>query len=187
MEKKIIVLITVALVLYIAPSILYGYYYTESEAIQKLLPQKNGNIVFEKSFGNNKVIITKTNGMTYVNLIECKWGLFYKGKDITPFSAGEPGDLIRRTWSASLTEEQRYDTVLAVEVLDPSITKVIISNEGYSRNLDNLEDVKALSALFLELDVINGFAVTYTDLSIEDAGSFVFRGLNDKGEVVSVN
>lgn len=181
----IAVFVGLALLLSFAPSVLYGYYYNEATALRKSFPYQDGEVVFERAFPEKKVVIWKVGNETYATLIDRKWGGLYQVNNTSSISRGEPGDVIRRTWSARLTNKQRYDTILAVEVIDPSIKKVIVSNEGSNRNLADLNDVREQSSIFIEMDVVNGYAASYADLSVQDAGNFVFRGLNEKGEIVS--
>ncbi|MTV50969.1 hypothetical protein GJ688_18800 [Heliobacillus mobilis] len=87
------------------------------------------------------------------------------------------------TWSASLTDDDNYDTVFAVKTINPTVKKVVVSNDGDYLNRLTLEEVKNKSTIYVEMDIDNGYALHYCQLK-SDIGSFVFRGLNEKREIV---
>lgn len=89
-------------------------------------------------------------------------------------------------WSATLKDDKYYDSLFAAEVLDTKIAKVIVSNESGNENDLSLSEVKEQSTVYVEMDVINGYAAHYSHLHNSDVGGFVFRGLNSEGKVVSV-
>ncbi|WDH96237.1 hypothetical protein PUW24_18940 [Paenibacillus urinalis] len=78
-----------------------------------------------------------------------------------------------------------YDTIFGVESDNPEIKRVIISND----NIDNvisydMDEIKENSTVFIELILEDGFAASYNELNTKDASGFIFRGLNDKGEIL---
>jgi hypothetical protein len=50
----------------------------------------------------------------------------------------------------------------------------------------SLSKVKEYSTVYIEMDVINGYAAHYSYLKPSDVKGFVFRGLNSEGKVISV-
>lgn len=77
-----------------------------------------------------------------------------------------------------------YDTVIAVATDNTEITKVIVSNEDTDSNvsLDDLDEIKENSTIYIELILEDGFAAAYREL--KSPREFKFRGLNDKGEII---
>lgn len=173
-------------IIYFGPILMGGYSYSKESAIRHSFPNQNGEVVLEKEFNGKKVIVWDTGNQRYVKLVDKTWGIFYRVNNVAPIEASESQDQMMTTWSAQLTDERRYDTIFAVEIIQPEIKKVILSNEGPDMNLSTLEEIKEQSAVYVEIDVINGFAVHYMNLSTKDAGNFMFRGLNEQGKIVTV-
>ncbi|MBD7969233.1 hypothetical protein [Paenibacillus gallinarum] len=168
-----------------------GFYITESKAIRDSYPYKNGDVIYEKEYENKKIIILKTSDVNYVKLIGFKLGMFYHVSNIaelyfmTPL-IGKEGD-IKRTWSASLNSNELYETMIAVESENPEIKRVIVSNDNIDNViLDDLEEIKENSTVFLELKLEDGFATSYLELYSKDVGGFIFRGVNEKGEIITL-
>jgi hypothetical protein len=141
--------------------------------------------VYEKQFGNKKIVILDTGNAHHVTLVSKAWGVLYRVNQTSPINARDPQDKINITWSAHLTKDKRYDTILAAEVADQRIKKVIVTNEGSNNNLSSLDELKKQSTVYVEMDVINGYAVHYINLPTSDAGNFVFRGLDEQGNILA--
>jgi len=181
---KSILLLGIIMIVFVSPSIFGGYYFSEDRALSKSYPNEEGEVVFETPLIDKKIVIYKVGETKFVKLVEQKWGILYNVNHFSVLNQREPDDLLKWSWSAHLNDNDRYDTLLAVEVLNPEIKKVIISNEGFSKILNNIDEVKSVSRLYIELDVRDGYAATYADLSSIDAGNFIFRGLNDEGVIL---
>ncbi|MGM0884649.1 MAG: hypothetical protein ACQEXQ_26880 [Bacillota bacterium] len=163
------------------------YSYTESRAIAKWDTNKDDQIVYSKDFGNIKLLILSGSNGKNVMLVKRKWSLLYKVSNKAMLSQRSDKDKISRTWSGSLVSDKKYETIIAVEVLDTHIKKVIVSNDNIDGQiLENLDDIKKASTFFVELEVENGYAVHYALLDPKDVGAYVFRGVYDSGRIIHV-
>ncbi|MVO99554.1 hypothetical protein [Paenibacillus lutrae] len=161
------------------------YSFSQEGALKDSFPQYNGDIVFEQNFKNNKVVILKGPQGTYAKLIKSKWKILFRVTNVSVLGPMYPEDeSILRTWSANLNSNKRYDTILAVEVSDPKIMKVIITNEQFEEKASvDLNEIKENSKVFIELDVVNGYAGTFQEMAIDEVGGFVFRGVDNTGSI----
>ncbi|MEC0204881.1 hypothetical protein P4H39_19935 [Paenibacillus lautus] len=166
-----------------------GYSFTENTAIENSFPSQAGELVYEKEYDKNKTVIWRTVNNHYVKLLEKKWGILYHVTNVSelqPMSPliGKEGD-IKRTWSASLNSKEMYETIFAIESVNPEIIKVLISNDNIDNEISKeIDQIKQDSTVFIELTLEDGFAAAYKELSIKDVGGFIFRGVNDKGEII---
>jgi hypothetical protein len=161
------------------------YTISEKSAIRNSHPNLDGEKVFEKEFGNKKVVIWNTAFGAYAKLITRQGGIFYRSEAADEIGAPSPDGKMNISWSAWSNGENNYDTLLAAEILDNEIVKVVVTNETDRDKSLSLSEVKELSNVFVEMEVINGYAGQYLALPNSDAGGFIFRGLNAEGEVVS--
>jgi hypothetical protein len=159
-----------------------GYSFSETKAIKKPFPYDNGVVVSEQRFKNDKVVIWKGQYGTYANLIHIKWNFLYQFKSASALSSIYPDGNIKRTWSAKRNSNNNLDTMLAVEVADPQIKKVIITNENIDSEIsNNLDEIKKISNIFIEITILNGYGSLYVELDPSDVGAFVFRGIDENG------
>ncbi|MBP1994417.1 hypothetical protein [Paenibacillus eucommiae] len=164
-----------------------GYSFNENKALRNSLPYQDGKVVYQKDFGSNKIIIWDTANTKYAKVIHTKWGVLHQVRNVSVLLSREPGDAINRTWSASLNSKKLYETTFAVEVKNANIEKVIISNDNIDNEIsEQLDEIKNNSSIFIELEVQDGFAVSYNELPVNDVGGFVFRGLDKNGQVITV-
>ncbi|MBE9917117.1 hypothetical protein G8C92_24155 [Paenibacillus donghaensis] len=189
MRKKPIYIILVLLILcsvtYFFTS-QFGYSLNEKSVLLKSFPFQNGHVVYQKEFGNNKIVIWDTGDKKYAKVVKVAWGMLYQVRNISEMLPREPNDFISRTWSASLNSTGRYETIFAVEAKNPDIEKVIISNDNIDHEISNqLKEIKQKSSVYIELKVQDGFAVSYNELPMNDVGNFVFRGLDHKGQIIT--
>ncbi|WP_068774257.1 hypothetical protein [Paenibacillus sp. FJAT-26967] len=161
------------------------YSFSQEGALKDSFPQYNGDIVFEQNFKNNKVVILKGPQGTYAKLIKSKWKTLFHVTNVSVLRPMYPEDeSILRAWTANLNSNKRYDTILAVEVSDPKIIKVIITNEQFEEEKSvDLNEIKEKSKVFIELDVVNGYAGTFQVMAIDEVGGFVFRGVDHTGSI----
>lgn len=185
--SSIILIVLLLLINYLFNN--YGLYITENKALKNSYPSKDGVVIFEKEYKNRELVIWKTNSGNFVKTIESKLGIFYHVSNfaelspMTPLIGKEGG--FKRTWSASLNSKKMYETIVAVESDNPEIKRVTISNDNIDNViLNDLEEVKKHSPVFIELKLENGFAATYVELNPKDAGGFIFRGINEKGKII---
>lgn len=167
-----------------------GYSIIEKTAIKNSYPFQDGTVIHEKSYTNKKIVMWKTDHSYYVKLVESKWGIFYHVSNVAELQSMSPSqgkeEGIKRIWSASLNSMNRYETIFGVVSNNPKIKKVIISNDSIDgKVLSNINEIKKNSTVFIELNLENGFAAAYKELAIKDTGEFVFRGVNDQGEIVT--
>jgi hypothetical protein len=186
LRRLVVCTIIVLLVIYLGSKIFAGYSFSKESAIQHSFPNQKGKIVFEKDFDNKKVIILETEHGLFVKQVDIKLGIFYMVRNVGDINIYDNQEALNTTWTAQLVDDQYYDTLFAVKVSDPTIKKVIVSNEGSDLSLSNLEEVKKQSTFYVEMEIINGFGAHYLALSPSEAGNFVFRGLNENEEIVSV-
>lgn len=173
--------------LYFGPSVLGGYALTEHSALRYTLPNQEGEVVFEKEIEDKKIVVWDTGETNYVKLIENPSGIFKRVVSADAIS-GQPSDeKMKVMWSGTEIEEGAsvYEVLFAANVLDQEIEKVIVSNEQDDEESTPLHIVKEQSSVFIEMDVIDGFAVHNSKLPGGDVGSFSFRGINSDGEIVS--
>jgi hypothetical protein len=185
--RIVFAIIFICFLLYFSPLILGGYSYSENTAIRKSYPFQNGEMVFKESFGSKKVVIWDTGREKYVKLVNRRGGILYHVDNITDIGSVSPDELIRTTWTASLTKDKRYDTIFGAEVLNGKIAQIIVSNDKYGDKLVNKEDIKMKSSVYIEMPVKNGYAASYSSLPIQDAGGFVFRGVDEEGHIITFN
>lgn len=167
----------------------YGYSLNEKQALRISYPFTDGDVVYNKKFENNKAVIWETENFNYVKQVEIKLGFLYQVSNVAVLQSMQPligteGELMG-TWSARLNSRNMYDTIFGVESDNPEIKRVIISND----NIDNvisydMDEIKENSTVFIELILEDGFAASYNELNTKDASGFIFRGVNDKGEIL---
>lgn len=170
---------------YFSPSLLGGYALTEHSAIRYTFPTEDGEVVFEKEMEDKKLVIWDTGKVNYVKVIDKPLGIFKRLTDVSSISVQTVDEKMKVTWSGTAIENELYDVIFATKVLDKEIEKVIVSNEQNDKKSTPLGVVKEQSTVFIEMDVIDGFAVNNSKLPHEDVGSFSFRGINSDGKVVS--
>lgn len=185
-RRLLFYVLSAVLVVYFAPAVMGGYSYSEQAAVRDSFPHESGEVIFEKPFGDKKILVWRTENKSYVKLLERKWGIFHRVADTASIEQREPERKMKMTWSASKKEGDRYDTLVAAETIDPSIRKVIVSNEGFHKKLTSLDEVHKHATVYVEMDVKNGYAAHYLDLPHSETGDFVFRGLDEQGNIVSV-
>lgn len=188
-KRYFILIIALLLLTYFSPSMFGGYSLSESLAIHHSFPNMKGEVVFEKEFGNKKAVVSIVEEQKYVKIIENKYGFFYGVIDASEIIGATPDGKMKATWSATQRGETvYYDTLFAAEVFDDEIVRVVVSNDRRNEEYKNrtLNEVEEKSHLFIEMDVVNGFAVNYSYLPSSDVGHLVFRGINSEGEIVSI-
>lgn len=165
------------------------YSISEREAIHNLYPSENGEWMYSKTYDNKKVVILRKEHKDYVTLIESKWGVLHRASVISELHPvaplkGNETSITKRTWHAKINSYKMYDTVIAVATDNNEITKIIVSNEDTDSNesLNDLDEIKENSTIYIELVLEDGFAAAYREL--KSPGEFKFRGLNDKGEII---
>ncbi|MEK8127822.1 hypothetical protein WMW72_07805 [Paenibacillus filicis] len=184
MTRTMMVLLLFVLVLgwfWLVPS---GYTWSEKRALEQAVPAPGGSKVYEKAFGSHKVVIWKTPVMTYAQLLETRWGILHRVITAAQLAPRLPDDALLRTWSAHLNESKQYETLFAIETLDPEMTTVLISNDPMDDEAaDTLDEIRQRSSLSLELKVEDRYAVLYTELPAAEEGGFVFRGIDSQGQI----
>lgn len=77
--------------------------------------------------------------------------------------------------------------LLAAETREPGSKKILITNEPWDdKPIDDLDRIKALSGIYIEMDVEQGYAVEYEQLPADQTGGFIFRSIDSKGHILSV-
>ncbi|MFD3258193.1 hypothetical protein ACE3MQ_06250 [Paenibacillus lentus] len=180
----IIVLFIILLLFYIGNQ--NGYSIGENQALRKSFPFVAGEVAYQSKYGNKKIVIWKTENMSYVKLLNTKLGVLHHVSNISELHAREPNDALKRTWSAQLKSNKKYATTFAVEALDPKIKEVIVSNDNIDGIfLNDINEIERVSTVFVEIPVENGFAAAYLELNSSDVGDFVFRGLDKDGNIIT--
>ena len=183
-KRYIMFSVLILLVFYVVH--LNGYRLTEESAIRNSYPNQSGKIVYEKEFDHKKVVIWDTGNGKYVKLINKDWGILHRVTEISGIGGTTLDEKMKFNWSATLKEDKYYDTLFAVEVLDTKIVKVIVSNERNNEKVLSLDEAKEQSTVYVEMDVLNGYAAHYRYLHTSDVGAFIFRGLDSDGNVLSI-
>jgi hypothetical protein len=188
-KKRYLIFFAVLLLLLYFDPLSTGYSLTEESAIRNSFPNQGGEIVFEKKFDNNKVVVWDTGPESYVKLLRKELGIFYRVHAANAVSGITADNKMKFTWDATLKDDIYYDTLFAAVILDKKIVKVIVSNNGINNINDinlTLREVEENSTVYIEMDVINGYAAHYSYLHNSDVGGFLFRGLNSEGKVISI-
>lgn len=181
----LVFLLLIGSALYFIPSAIRGYSYTEQGAIRSL-PYQDGVVIQKKQFGNRTMMVWETEkDICHIMIVSKSLGLFHRVTQMAPIQARDPQDMIIPTWSAQLTKNKTYDTILAAAVMDQRIKKVIVTNEGSFRKLSSLEEAKELSTVYVEIDVAEGYALHYMELQPADTGNFVFWGSDEQGTILA--
>lgn len=184
--KKRYIIVSVLILLALFVGHLNGYKLTEESAIRHSYPNQSGEIVYEKEFDQKKVVIWDAGTAKYVKLLNKDWGILYRTTVISGIGGTTLDEKMKFSWTATLKEDKYYDTLFAVEVLDTKIVKVIVSNERNNEKVLSVDEAKEQSTVYVEMDVLNGYAAHYRYLHTLDVGAFIFRGLDAKGNVLSV-
>lgn len=185
-KKSYIIFYSVLILLLYLNHLSTGYSFTEESAIRNSFPNQDGENVFEKEFDSKKVVVWDTGTESYVKLIIKDLCIFHRVTAANAISGITTDKMMKFTWDATLKDDKYYDTLFAAEVLDTKIVKVIVSNKSSNEINLSLSEVKEHSTVYIEMDVINGYAAHYSYLKPSDVGGFVFRGLNSEGKVISV-
>ncbi|MBU0904701.1 MAG: hypothetical protein KKF57_05875 [Firmicutes bacterium] len=183
-KRYIMFSVLILLVLYVVH--LNGYRLTEESAIRNSYPNQSGEVVYEKEFDQKKVVIWDAGTAKYVKLINKDWGILHRATVISGIGGTTLDEKMKFNWNSTLKEDKYYDTLFAVEVLDTKIVKVIVSNERNNEKALSLDEAKEQSTMYVEMDVINGYAAHYRYLHTSDVGAFIFRGLDSEGNVLSI-
>jgi len=189
--KKISFLILAAIVVVInyMPLFLGGYMYNEEQAVRSSYPEYTGNKLYEKTEDQHKLIVWSGANEKMVTVIENKWGLLHRVRSSTVLVRVSQEEPFIRTWSATNHgESDLSDTLLAVETTENESSKIIVTNEPIDEEpVADLEQLKALSGVYIEMDVDQGYAIYYGQLPADQIGGFVFRSIDSEGKILSVH
>ncbi|MCS7461927.1 hypothetical protein N0M98_17455 [Paenibacillus doosanensis] len=164
-----------------------GYFFSESAAIRKTFSLPEAPVVYEKTMGDKKIVIANSEGGLRAMLLETKWKVLHRVTHMTALLPRDPSDTLLRTWSASLTSDNQYDTLIVAQSKHPDAKQIIVSNDALDQEIPaSLEQVRKASSIFIEMDVENGFAVYNGLLEPQSVGAFVFRQVDDSRRVLSV-
>lgn len=187
--KKAMFLILAAVVVVISylPLLLDGYAYNEEQAIRRVHPAYTGDKLYERSEDHHKLIVWQDGHVKTVNVLESKWGMLHKITNAVALEPKSEDEPFVRTWSASHRGDGIYDTLVAVETSEPESKKIIVTNEPWDdKPIEDLEQVKALSGIYMEIDVEQGYAIHYEQLPADQTGGFIFRSIDAEGNILSV-
>ncbi|MFS1512663.1 hypothetical protein VQL36_09525 [Chengkuizengella sp. SCS-71B] len=185
-KRYFIIFITFILFILVIPIFIGGYSISESLVVRYSFPKiDDGEIVYEKKFEDDKVIVWKTDNESIIKLIEREWGVFYRSNYFGVIHTLTPDKKMRLT--RSVRGYNHKSTLIGAEILDKEIVKVIVSIHDRHKNISSLSEAKEKSNVYIEMDVKNGYAAHYSYLNSTNVGSFTFLGLNSGGEVISIN
>lgn len=188
--KKTMFLILAAVLVAISymPLFLGGYVYNEEQTMRHFHPAYTGDKLYEKIEDHHKLVVWHDGNVKMVTVMENKWGLLHRVANavvLEPKSEEEP---FVRTWSASHRGDGMYDALLAVETSENESRKIIVTNESWDDEpIDDLDQIKALSGIYIEMDVKQGYAVQYAQLPADQIGGFIFRSIDSEGNILSVH
>ncbi|KOP67524.1 hypothetical protein AMS62_21475 [Bacillus sp. FJAT-18019] len=189
--KKISFLILAAIVVVInyTPLFLGGYMYNEEQAVRRLYPEYSGNKLYEKTEDQHKLIVWSGGNQKMVTVVENKWGWLYRARNSVVLVRTSQDEPFVRTWSATNHGgHDLSDTLLAVETTESESSKIIVTNEPMDEEpVADLEQLKALSGVYIEMDVEQGYAIHYEQLPADQIGGFVFRSIDSEGKILSVH
>lgn len=180
--KKSIFIILAVIVVAILFMLSNGYAFTESSALALSNKHKKSQIVYSKEFGDINLLVEKELNKKYLIELKKKWFLYKVTNKEELLPSGT--DKMKRTWISVMTKHsnRKYETIIAAEILDPHVKKVIVSNDDML--FKTQVDIKKASTFFKELEVDNGYAVYYTMMDFEDASSFIFRLIDESGNII---
>jgi|GEM_PF-6467229 len=160
---------------------------SEYGAIKKYPFGTKGTIVYEQLHDREKVIIVEGDNSHSVYVVKSYNNILHRVIDVNQLVQSDPAAPLLRTWGGSRNNNNMFDTLIAVQALDYAIVKVIVSNEQHQEEYsDNIGDIIANSTFFEVLTLKDGFATFYDELESSLVGSYIFRGLNAKGEIIAV-
>ncbi|KOR90115.1 hypothetical protein [Paenibacillus solani] len=189
--KKISFLILAAIVVVInyTPLFLGGYMYNEEQAVRRLYPEYTGNKLYEKREDQHKLVVWSDGNQKIVTVVENKWGWLYRARNSVELVRTSQDEPFIRTWSATNHGgNDIYDTILAVETSENESSTIVVTNEPMDEEpVADLERLKALSGIYIEMDVEQGYAVYYGQLPADQTGGFVFRSIDSEGKILSIH
>lgn len=163
---------------------LNGYVLSEKKALNNLYPDSDGIDLFEQQFNNKKIIIKQGYNGTYAVLFDIKWGFLFRASGSASLGKSFANKTIERTWALSSNSNRKYDAIFAVKVTDPSINKVIVTNDNIDDViLRDLSAIKSKSNVFIEMPLKNGYGAAYKEMDSSVSGGYVFRGVDDNGTI----
>lgn len=172
--------------IYLAKS--YGYSFFESKAIRESSPNIAGQIFYEESYqSNKKLVVWDTGNEKYLKLIEKKFLFLYRQQYTMAMDVRKVDSPISSSYYARLIREKTYGVLFGTEIRDSRIKQVIVIDRKLVDNgeeLKDLEKIRELSTVYVELEVVDDIAFAYAEL--EKAISFAFLGLDSDGKIIFV-
>ncbi|WP_211746619.1 hypothetical protein [Paenibacillus sp. Marseille-Q4541] len=167
-----------------------GYVLTEQKALNSLLRGKEAQIVYKKKVDEEHTLLMLQEGQYEEAIhISTRLGMWYRVDGSMSLSKRPPEDSMDYTWSASTNPNGNYDLMVAVKIMDPKITRVVVSNDGtYEFGIDpeeNLDDIMFLSSVHMDLELEDGYGIAYREIPINESTAMVFRGLDKDGNMIS--
>lgn len=170
------------------PLFLGGYVYNEEQAMRRFHPAYTGDKLYEKIEDHHKLIVWHDGNVKMVTVMENKWGLLHRIANSVALEPGAEEEPFVRIWSASHHGDGIYDTLVAAETSEPESKKILVTNEPWDDEpIDDLDQIKALSGIYIEMDVEQGYAVHYEQLPADQTGGFIFRSIDSEGNILSVH
>ncbi|MGE7823125.1 hypothetical protein [Paenibacillus sp. NPDC093718] len=188
MKKTMFLMLAVVLiVISYMPLFLGGYVYNEEQAMRRFHPAYTGDKLYERTGDHHKLIVWHDGNVKMVTVMENKWGLLHRASNSVVLERGSEDEPFTRIWSASHRGEGMYDTLLAVETPENESRRIIVTNEPWDDEpIDDLDQIKALSGIYIEMDVEQGYALHYEQLPADQIGGFIFRSIDSEGNILSV-
>ncbi|TAA72676.1 hypothetical protein [Planococcus salinarum] len=181
--KLFLTFASLLLLIYFATPFLTGYHYTESAALEALVPMDFGEEIYKKEFEDRKVVILDIGDYRTVQLIHSPYGLFHQVRGADALLAETEDGKLRYSWSARLIKEEVFDVVLAAEVLSSDIEKVVVLPNYPEVEAKTLKELQGKVNSLVEIEVENGYAVHYFEAS--EISSYAFAGVDAAGNIVS--
>ncbi|MCF6136417.1 hypothetical protein [Pseudalkalibacillus berkeleyi] len=163
-----------------------GFYFSENAALKHSFHKINGDIVYEKAFANNnKVIIMDSGEMSTIKVVHRTMGILYRVNNISRLGLRDEKHL-EITWSATQRKDEDYDNLVAAKVLNQDIEKVIVTHRKTVDAHSKLMEMKKNASLWIEMEVLNGYASDFRIISMSELKNYTFIGVNAKKEIVSI-
>ncbi|MBM7565090.1 hypothetical protein [Paenibacillus sacheonensis] len=176
-----IVLLFVAIVYFVYYQ--SGYSLSEERALQR---SDYGGMTqsHKQSYGEDEVVILSNGSRSKVQVVHRKWGFLYKPGTSVEMAPIEGHPSVRYAWFSmdSASPNGKRLLVFAAESFEPSVKKVIISNDTLSRPA-NAKDVNGNASVYVELNVAQQYGIMRQTVDVEEIGSFVVRAADADGRI----
>ncbi|QHW32984.1 hypothetical protein GZH47_20755 [Paenibacillus rhizovicinus] len=163
-----------------------GYAFTEKEALRSAGVYNGLTKAYEQPFGSDVIVMMSNGSQSRVQIVHNKFGFLHKPGTSVEMAALDGQSSVRYAWfsTGASGKDGKREIVFAAESSDAAIRKVIISNDRLNAPKDSAE-VKKNASVYVELDVAKQYGIVVEELEAQEIGSFVVRGADADGRIVT--